>query len=110
MSFSKDKLPLPPEFPASNASYNSIAGKLHKAAVGAKTMKGALEEIAAITAKVKGVNTYAKKVRRYADDLVAAIKAKPVEPVAERVKENFVANGVAPNAAEQKRRAEGLPA
>lgn len=77
MTFDKTTLPAPPEFPTSNASYNSIVGKMHKAALCASTAASAIAAVSAIKEHVGGVNTYAKKVRKYGDELVAAIKGEP---------------------------------
>jgi hypothetical protein len=70
-------LPSVPEFPASNASYSKIADKMHKAALNAATSAAAITAISSIRDHVKGVNTYSKKVRRYGDDLIAALGGKP---------------------------------
>lgn len=79
MPFDKTSLPAPPEFPASNASYNKIVGKMHKAVLGATTAPAAIAAVQSISAHVGGVNTYAKATRRYGEHLVAAIEGKPVE-------------------------------
>lgn len=67
------KLPSPPSFPASNASYNKIVDKMHKAALNATTSTAAVAAVAAIKGHLGGVNTYAKASRRYADELIEAL-------------------------------------
>jgi hypothetical protein len=66
-------IPAPPEFPASNASYNKIVGKMHQAALAASTSAAAIAAVTLIRDAVKGVNTYSKKCRRYGDELITAL-------------------------------------
>lgn len=69
----KPVLPQPPEFPASNASYNKIVDKMHKSALNAATSAAAIAAVQMCKSAVTGVNTYSKKCRRYADDLLVAL-------------------------------------
>lgn len=69
----KPQLPLPPEFPASNASYNKIVDKMHKAALNAATSAAAIAAVQMCQSMVKGINTYAKASRRYGDKLIEAL-------------------------------------
>jgi hypothetical protein len=69
----KPVLPEPPSFPLSNASYNSIVGKMHKAALAAATAKDAIAAVSLCRTSLKGTNTYAKASRRYADQLLVAL-------------------------------------
>lgn len=78
------KLPEPPEFPASNASYNKIAAKMHKAAQLATSSTSAIAAVTAIRNHVTGVNTYAKKVRRYGEQLIDALEGTATE-VSDRI-------------------------
>jgi hypothetical protein len=73
-------LPAPPEFPVTFASYSSTAHKMYKAALNAATAEAAVLAVSAISAHVKGINTYAKKVRKYASELVTAL-SQPEQPV-----------------------------
>jgi hypothetical protein len=66
-------IPTPPEFPASNRSYNVIVTKMHDAAIAAASAEAAMTVIDHLKDTIGGVNTYAKAVRRYADDIRAAI-------------------------------------
>lgn len=66
-------IPAPPEFPASNASYNSIVLKMHDAAKAAPTPETAMQVVDHLADTIKGVNTYAKAVRHYATQCKAAI-------------------------------------
>jgi hypothetical protein len=77
MPYDTSNLPAPPAFPASNASYNSIVGKMHKAALNATTASAAVAAITAIKNHIGGVNTYAKATRRYGDQLIEVL-AGPV--------------------------------
>lgn len=71
-------IPTPPVFPASNASYNSIVQRMHDAANKAQTPEAALTVIDHLAQMINGKNTYAKAVRRYADQIkVEIIKAHP---------------------------------
>jgi hypothetical protein len=65
-------IPNPPVFPASNASYNSIVSKMHDVATKAEP-EGVIKVVTLLADTIGGVNTYAKAVRRYADDIKAAI-------------------------------------
>lgn len=67
------KLPEPPEYPASNASYSKTADKMHKAALNATTAAAGIAAVQAIIDHVKGINTYSKKTRRYGNELIAAL-------------------------------------
>lgn len=69
----KTTIPAPPVFPASNASYNSIVLKMHDAAKAAPTPETAIAVASHLADTIKGVNTYAKAVRKYADDIKATI-------------------------------------
>lgn len=73
MPQTKPALPEPPEFPASNASYNKIVGKMHKAALNAATCEAAIAAVSMCRDAVGGINTYAKASRRYADALLTAL-------------------------------------
>ena len=73
MPQTKPTLPEPPEFPASNASYNKIVGKMHKAALSAATCEAAIVAVSMCKDAVGGINTYAKASRRYADKLLVAL-------------------------------------
>jgi hypothetical protein len=83
----KPKLPEPPEFPVSNASYNSIVGKMHKAALAATTAEAAIAAVSLCRDALKGTNTYAKASRRYADQLLEALGGVTPAPTAEKVAE-----------------------
>ena len=89
MPQTKPALPEPPEFPASNASYNKIVGKMHKAALNAATCEAAIAAVSMCRDAVGGINTYAKASRRYADKLLTAlgIPAEAAPAVAKGVAE-----------------------
>lgn len=89
MPQTKPALPEPPEFPASNASYNKIVGKMHKAALNAATCEAAIAAVTMCRDAVGGINTYAKASRRYADALLTAlgVPAKAAPAVAKGVAE-----------------------
>lgn len=73
-------LPSPPEYPASNASYNKIVGKMHKVAIAAETSTAAIGALEMCKGMVGGINTYAKSCRRYADRLITALnESHPVD-------------------------------
>jgi hypothetical protein len=78
----KSGLPNPPEFPASNASYNKIVAAMHKAALEASTCAAAIAAVQVLSDAVKGTNTYARASRRYAGNLIAAFAT--IDPAAQR--------------------------
>jgi hypothetical protein len=91
----KPVLPEPPSFPLSNASYNSIVGKMHKAALAASTAKDAIAAVSLCRASLKGTNTYAKASRRYADQLLAALGADAPMPAPQAAAATLAAKTIA---------------
>jgi hypothetical protein len=82
-------LPTPPNIPASNASYATIVAKIGMAA------KHGAVAVAHVRDTVKGTNTYAKMVRRYADAVIAALGAPAPELVDVVVMSDETAAGLA---------------
>ncbi len=64
-------LPKAPNIPVSNASYAKIIAKVQQAA------KHGPDAVAHVRDCVGGVNTYAKMVRRYADQCIAVLNGAP---------------------------------
>lgn len=82
MPYNKSSLPTPPDFPASNASYNKLVGGMHKAAMNAGTAEAAIAAVTLIKNNVGGVNTYAKATRRYGDKLIEVIGTNVADAIA----------------------------
>jgi len=67
-------LPAQPDIPPSNASYAKVADRLYKAAE-----LGNVDAIEYVKGTIRGTNTYCRMLRRYADELVAAITPAPAQ-------------------------------
>lgn len=80
-------LPHPPAFPATFQSYSNTAHKMHKAALNAVTADAGIAVVGAILAHVKGINTYARRVRKYGEELTAALVAIAPDAKAEQATE-----------------------
>lgn len=63
-------IPVPPVIPVSNASYAKVVGRIIKAG-----KVGDPVAVEAIRDEVRGTNTYARKVRAYADSVRASLGA-----------------------------------
>jgi hypothetical protein len=70
----KVSIPSPPAFPATFASYSNTADKMHKAALNSVSAEAAVLAVGAILASVGGINTYARRVRKYGEELTAALQ------------------------------------